>query len=409
MYNRTEFIAIHSYRVADTVIGIIYILCFVFGVPANLLSLVYFTRQRLKTMDLPTCLYALTALQDTIITFLSLKHGITLLREREDVFKDFCPVHHILFQMSQRMSVFLIATLSVTRTYTLVYPLKRVRKKTVLKVLALLWFLMTCFFVVPASAGIVHISYHYADGYCWAEPIAGNNLSHTWDRVDNIMDTVGLACPIVPIIVSCVVSAVKIQSSIPVRGSCRRSNCSFSSAIKNSNRKATITIIIVTILYIISNIPLFINFTLWVITTVYYSYPGPFYGNVVMYYYSWNVTALLSTALNATANPIVYLTRFERFRRWLITGCKLDDPSWKQNASTLPISQRVSVASAGRLSISIDTDHRRRSCWSEGEWRPNRRLGIQSSNTASIAPDCIVMPNMNISLQELPISEDMVH
>lgn len=338
MYNQTEFTAIHIYRVADTVIGTIYIACFIFGVPANLLSLIYFTRDRFQTVDLPTCLYTITALQDTVISLLSLKHGITLLRRRVDVFKGFCPVHHVLFRMSQRMSVFLVATLSMTRTYSLVYPLRMVSTKSVLKLLALVCFLMTCYFVVPASAGIMHISYHFNDGYCWAEPIAGNKISQTWDKIHNVMETVGLACPVVPIIVSCVVSAVKIQSSISFRGSrkrrsLRRSESTSSSLSSATSKKATITIIIVTAVYIIFNIPLFINYVLFVISILCYSYPGPIYDTVVMYYYFWNVTDLLNTALNASANPIVYFTRFQRFRSW--SKAKLNYSSWRQKTFEL--------------------------------------------------------------------------
>lgn len=124
MYNRTEFIAIPCYRISDTIIGTIYIICFIFGVPANILSSLYFRRKLLKHVELTTSLYALTSLQDAAISLVSLMHGVILLKEREDILKGFCPVQHVLFQIFQRMSVLLVAALSVTRTYKLVYPFK---------------------------------------------------------------------------------------------------------------------------------------------------------------------------------------------------------------------------------------------------------------------------------------------
>ena len=392
MYNRTEFYTSPDHRAADTLVGLLYLSCFLVGVPANVLSLCYFTRQRLKSMDLPTYLYTLTALQDAIISLLSLNHGITMLRYREVWLPGVCPAHHILFQMSQRMSVFLVATLSVTRTYTLIYPLKRVNPKSVLKVLAVLWVLMTCFFVLPPALKLVQITYHWKGGYCWAEPIPGKDISITWDTFDNGMDTAGLAFPVLPITLSCIVSACKIKASIPSQGSTKRFKSKsakqrkdrtlqmFSMSIKNSNRKATFTIIIVTTLYIISNIPNFINYVLYLITITSLEYPGPIYSSAFMYFYSWNFTALLSTGLNACANPIVYITRFQRYRRWIKGGCKGEVTTGRHSMTTIPIRQSV-------VSFGVPR-------------RPGR-VSTTMPPILSSTGDSIVIPNMTFSVQEL--------
>ncbi|KAL5248824.1 hypothetical protein ACHWQZ_G017875 [Mnemiopsis leidyi] len=323
MYNKTEFVHHIAYRTADITIGSLYLSCFLFGLPANMFSLCYFTRNKLKK-DLPTYLYTLTSLQDSFISLLSLNHGVTMLRYREVWLPGFCAAHHILFQMSQRMSVFLVAALSVTRTYTLLFPLKRIKPKSVLKLLAVLWVLMTCFFVISPSIKLVQIPYHWESGYCWAEPIPGKEFSSTWDELDNAMDAAGLAFPVIPITVSCVISAYKILAIQQVKN--KRTNTKYaikqpSANMKSKNRKATGTIIIVTMMYIVSNIPLFVNYVLYLITIISFQYPGPIYSSSVMYFYSWNVTAILSTSLNAVANPVVYLTRFKAFRRWIRGGC----------------------------------------------------------------------------------------
>ena len=335
MYNITEFSQHKGHRTADITIGVLYLFCVLFGVPANILSLFYFTRQR---FDLPTYLYTLTAVQDAIISLLSLNHGMTLLRRRDVWLPETCSVHHILFQMSQRMSVFLVAALSCTRTFTLVYPLKKVKTKTVLKVLSVLWVLMTCFFVLPPSLKVVQITYHWEGGYCWATPIPGKNISYTWDKFDNGMDTVGLAFPVLPITLSCIISAYKILAVKKVKN--KRTKAKYelrrsSTKLKNTNRKATNTIIIVTAMYIVSNIPLFVNYVLYLITITSLEYPGPIYSSPVMYYYSWNVSALLSTGLNSALNPIVYLTRFKSFRKWLRGGCLRGSSLSRQQSSSI--------------------------------------------------------------------------
>ena len=262
-------------------------------------------------------LYMLTAVQDAITSLLSLNHGMTLLRHRDGWLPQYCPTQHTLFRMSQRMSVLLVAALSVSRTYILLFPLKKVSTRAVLIFLALIWVLMTCFFVFPPLLGLVQIKYHWEAGYCWDEPIPGNRASTTWDLLDNTMDTIALACPILPITISCMISAFKIVNSRKNKIGLTKLTKTREAAVENQNNRFTLTIILVTILYIISNIPLVLNYVLFLITIKTLEYPGPVYSSPFMYFYSWNLTELFSTAINASANPILYWFRFNRFRNWI--------------------------------------------------------------------------------------------
>ena len=391
-----DFYKKRGHKEVDTIIGTIYLFCFLFGVPANIVSLLYFTRQKWRDMDLPTSLYTLTVIQDTVISLLSLNHGVTLLDQRQVWLPGFCAAHHILFQMSQRMSVFLVAALSITRTYNLLFPLKTFRRGPVLQCLAVLWILMTCFFVIPPSIKLVQITYHWEGGYCWAEPIAGKNISATWDTIDNAMDTAGLAFPVVPITVSCIISSYQIVIStapkkrqkhqnvrndntekmdiaIQLHGSFRHR----SEAMKQSSRRATVTIILVTILYIIANIPLFINYVLYLVTITSFEYPGPVYSSPVMYFYSWNFTALLTTGLNASANPIIYLTRFKRYRRWIKGGCVRDNVQRRRSITEVNQSRRPS---------SVFPHHSKVSTLSQ----------LTSTTPKFSTEDVVVIPNLNV-------------
>lgn len=326
---REEFYQLSpQHKTADITIGVLYILCFICGVPSNILSFYFFTRRRFKNMDIPTFLYTLTALNDALTSVLVLVNGVTMLRGRDVWLPSFCATQHILFQMTQRMSVFLVAILSSTRTYSLVSPLRRVRIRSIQIASGVFWALMSCFFVLPPLLQIVQITYHFEGGYCWAEPIPNKNFSKTWDKFDNAMDTVGLAFPVVPITVSCIISTHKILISKRVKtrlmarklSSNTQKKCSLSS--KSSYRRATCTIILVTILYIVSNLPLFVNYVLYLITILSFNWPGPIYDSTIMYFYSWNLTAILSTGLNASVNPVIYLTRFKRYRIWVLGGCR---------------------------------------------------------------------------------------
>ena len=395
LIKKENFYKRHGLKEVDTIIGTIYLFCFLFGVPANIVSLLYFTRQKWRDMDLPTSLYTLTVIQDTVISLLSLNHGVNMLNQREVWLPGFCAAHHILFQMSQRMSVFLVAALSVTRTYNLLFPLKTVKRWPVLKFLAALWILMTCFFVIPPSIKLVEIDYHWNDAYCWAAP-GNNSFSYTWDTIDNAMDTAGLAFPIIPIAVSCIISSYQIVMSAaprkrPKHQNVRNQNAekmdiaiklhgSFrhrTEAMKRSSRRATVTIILVTILYIIANLPLFINYVLYLVTITSFTYPGPVYSYPVMFFYSWNFTALLTTGLNASANPIIYLTRFERYRRWIKGGCVRDIASRRRSITEVNQSRRPS---------SVFPHHSKVSTLSQ----------LTSTVPKFSTEDIVVIPNLNV-------------
>ena len=320
MYNKTEF-DVH-YKSADLTIGTIYLICFAFGLPSNILALCFFVKQRLRSSELNNHLYILTTVNDAFISLLTLNYGMTMVRYRDVWLPDFCPTQHILFQMSQRISVLLVATLSFSRTYILLFPLRKVSQRLVLSLIAVVVVSMACFFAIPPFVKLVQITYHWEDGYCWAKAIPGKNMTKVWDEIDSTLDTIFLACPVLPVTVSCIIASYKILSSRKDKPGLTKLAKQSRAAVKKKRNQITLTIILVTLLYIVSNIPLFVNYILYLITIYRYKYPGPFYSSPVMYFYAWNFTALLSTSLNASANPIVYWMRFGNFREWIKGGCR---------------------------------------------------------------------------------------
>ena len=55
-------------------------------------------------------------------------------------------------------------------------------------------------------------------------------------------------------------------------------------------------------------------------------YPGPIYGNNFMFFYSWIIGEFLSTVLNASLNPVLYLCRMTRMRTWLLDVVRIREP-----------------------------------------------------------------------------------
>ena len=76
-------------------------------------------------------------------------------------------------------------------------------------------------------------------------------------------------------------------------------------------KKATVTIIIVTTVYIIFNLPVFLNYVRFIVTV---------YGkqkdiqNVFLQKYIWLLTYIITVALNSLVNPLIYVLRMRRFR-----------------------------------------------------------------------------------------------
>ena len=85
---------------------------------------------------------------------------------------------------------------------------------------------------------------------------------------------------------------------------------------------ASITIVIMTLVYIMFNIPVFIQFILYLVTLYKYEYPGPLFASLWMSSYSWNILFVLCVALNATINPFIYFSRMNHFKAYVLGELK---------------------------------------------------------------------------------------
>ena len=129
------------------------------------------------------------------------------------------------------------------------------------------------------------------------------------------MIAVQLAFPIIPILVSCIISYVILSSPI--------AHSVGSASTRTKKRNATITVLIITFVYCVFNIPVFVNFTLFTIITIGdYPYPGWFYDNSFMYFYSWNISYIMSVVMNSTTNPFIYFFRVRKFKHKIAASLK---------------------------------------------------------------------------------------
>ncbi|KAL5259726.1 hypothetical protein ACHWQZ_G009986 [Mnemiopsis leidyi] len=293
-------------RAVDISLGVIYIFCFLFGLPGNLIAFTYFLRLK---KDVSTSLYMVITAMDATICAASIFPAFNMIAERAPVlfqYPWFCVGWRMVFKSLQRLSVFLVLVLTMSRTAVLLIPLHHVRKKSVLG--AILAYVLYLVLENAVLERLEKISYNPADGYCYED-----DNPRLVSVLNDALHVSTLALPLIPIVISCVVSVHHVRNTAHI-------SAHSDTAGSNMKRRATVTVILFTIIYLFFNIPLIANLVVWIVTVSHYGgWPGPVYTtNTFFYLYLWNLTEVLFVGLNAAVNPIIYFMRFPDCQRWTI-------------------------------------------------------------------------------------------
>ena len=135
MSNDSTTAAIPYISQIDTLYGTLCICSFLIGTAGNALALIYFLR---KKQDVPTLIYTSVVIVDMLVAVVVFPVAVSLYDNRKRVFfssKAFCDVWGLAWVSVSRMSVFLVALLSVSRAYSLTFPFHVVRRRTILAVI----------------------------------------------------------------------------------------------------------------------------------------------------------------------------------------------------------------------------------------------------------------------------------
>ena len=362
-------------RTWDSVLAACCIACFIVGTIGNILSLIFFVNKR--KLYLPTKIYILMTITDTSSCFLVIVVAFSFINGRQASLFQFnwlCDVWSTVWNITPYFSVFLVLILSVVRTISLVNPFKIIKQRVVLTVVFVYLFYLIARIIVPQVMKKSYHDYDYKDTHCVVRIYdykEGGLFSYL--IASNVIQ---LAMPVIPIIVSCVLSCYCLFKSrnacALVRksehtfvtdshhtcgnsdGSCnatkrRRfgtenglvhttSNFSAVSATpssgpheismnvsplsvpagKDRQKQATITILLITGIYIVFNIPVFL-FYLFFVVEMFLVPSGSkyiFLTNRHVNFYGWNVVFVQCVALNAALNPIVYCWRKKKMRKF---------------------------------------------------------------------------------------------
>ena len=302
-----------QYRVYDGLLAAGLCLCFLVGFPGNCLSLIYFIRT--KKRNLPSLLYITACLIDIVSCVIHLPVAVNLLNKRSaGLFENkvFCSVWPFLFTSIQLMSMFVVMMLSLTRTIVIVFPFYKIRKKTVLASILLVFL---CVFIgnsIVFSKG--HNIYSRFLAYC---------VHHASGSVNFVfyMTIYSAWLGVIPLIVFSVVSIAIFK----LRAQKRLQLNDF----QKNRQEASITMVYFAVVFLVCNFLTFMTMVL-ISAEILGKNSMYFHKHPFMMYYSIPIGQVFCTVFNATVNPIFYVLRFKDMKVWLQkTGLPKMDLNWK--------------------------------------------------------------------------------
>ena len=272
--------------------------------------------------DLVTQLYLTISLIDICTCVFQLPATAALLREREPFLFDnvsFCYTWTILFDFLNKFSMYLVLLLSLTRAIVIAKPFYKIKKR-----LVQLGLVAYSIYLVSHNIFMLFLSFEAVYGadcaYCYlyfenGEGSVTDSSQSLFLVLEYIVMSLEYGLPPIITFFTFVVCIIKLQT---------RSGSANSTRYQNT---AAVTVTIFTALFLVCNCPLFILIILtasYVLTHFgYYSVEAGVFSNIFMSWYSWPISRLGLTVVNASLNPLVYYWRMPGFRKWIKNGCKL--------------------------------------------------------------------------------------
>ena len=294
-----------DYKIYDTLIAVILSLCTVVGLPGNLFALTYFYSASRR--DFSSFIYIIVCGIDIWTCLVHLPVTIALFNTRTPGIFDeniFCVAWIVVFYYLQKMSMFLVMLMSVSRTITLIYLRYKIKKKFLLTAfLAYTVFFITWEIIIYIFGGSDHnqrYSYSKFNVYCWRA--VDSDKVHF---IDKIVRAICIGTPPIVTTISFTLFAYKLL---------RKTNVSTKNKRKH---QAAVTMAMFTALFLVCNLPCLLRNILYFVDLLlsdkkYREIP-------FMKYYSWLLSDILTTTLNATLNPVLYLCRMSNVREWVST------------------------------------------------------------------------------------------
>ena len=297
--------------------GVLYLICFLVGTLGNIASFIFF---RIRKRDTSNWIYQLITINDTVICLCVLPIGLSYLSARSPGMTfgtDWsCILWSYTWLSNRRLSVFLVVVLCSSRTWSLLRPFSPQRTRVVLAVV-LVYFLLTMAQLVGMNLDSFHVEYDRVTVTCSMISKPGSlETQDEWISIAlEVAMIVTFCLPLFVVIISCTISTYLLGGNKNDGMECSSPS---SKRLIDSRHKASVTIIIFSVVYGFFNIPLVLFLMIGTVeyytgrpvqdTVLYFDTKGPEY-----HFYFGNYMFTMSTVLNSVLNPLLYL--------WRMPGC----------------------------------------------------------------------------------------
>ena len=296
-------------RAVDIIYGTICVVCFLIGTLGNSLSFFYF---RSKKRDISRLMYMLITFTDLVISLAALPVGVSLLSQRDPLaFNNpyFCTAWSYTWYLSTKSSIFLVTCLCFSRTYSLLKPFSRQSSRGLAAAVGIFFLLQL----------VRLVGFHLLEGsrFVYYSPTVRcdmflDYISHAAYLLLMVGEILTFVIPAIAVITSCALSVMLLVFS----------NKEGELVVEQrSKNRATVTILLFALVYGICNAPLTAeiilrNYHLHIIKNYggfldLYAFDTHFYFNVA------TITLLL--VANSAANPVLYLWRMHRLRKYALS------------------------------------------------------------------------------------------
>ena len=298
----------------NVIFGVLASICFVIGTTGNTLTLVYFLSRRTKSIN--TLLYISINSTDVLISILIMCVGISHFNSNTPtLFSDnvFCNIWGILWNIAARMSVFLIAVLSISRTISLIYPLRmhNMKHRTILVPVAMYFIIQVIQATIPYWYGVQYQYSGYLTFCSWGldDVVGWNTVAHK--ILVFILIDLEFIAPLIPITGSCIICVYRLMKY-------EDSEIASQPGMGEIRRNATLTITLLTILYIVFNVPMCFYLIVFSVGVYDYTFQLPATLSIKTLNYLTIFAYIYTIALNSTCNTILYFTRIKEIREYVL-------------------------------------------------------------------------------------------
>ena len=238
-----DFLAEGASDTLDTFLGVVLILCGVIGFPANFLSFIYFINR--TTTNISLKLYSVISLTDGFTCLLVLADAKVLFENRGPGWFEnihFCKFWAISFEILSQYSMFLVMMISVTRAITIVKPQYKIDKKKVIICLVL----FPCEYILERVIGTDNA----------VQDMYGFSIDHPFCWVNSYKQKVRTIFKTLTALKICLASiAIFLAYLVSMKALFGGSRAGSMDKI----HRASITITLFTLIFLICNIPYFFN------------------------------------------------------------------------------------------------------------------------------------------------------